>query len=105
MIEDETMRKQNKLILWPTYFDSTKTRMNGRRIPKNLAVPTPKLKEIYEAAEKIGLQSETNSNAKHPITPWSKTGSLIVNKKESKTKTIRKIAEELRRKYAQTHKN
>jgi Ca2+-transporting ATPase len=32
------MRKQTKAIIWPAYFDQGKTRMKGRRVPKNIAV-------------------------------------------------------------------
>jgi len=43
MIGEENMQKQEKIIIWPAYFDSTKTRKDGRRIPKSLALPSPKI--------------------------------------------------------------
>lgn len=89
------MRKQNKIILWPAYFDSTKTRGNGRRVPKSLAVPSPKILEIKKAVEKLGLRYEVVLDAGYPKTPWVKTGMLLVTKKESKEKVIRKIGKQL----------
>jgi len=89
------MRKQDKIIIWPVYFDSTKTRGDGRRIPKSLAVPSPKILEIKEAVEKLGLDYELVLDAGYPRTPWLKTGMLLVTKKESKEKVIRKIGEQL----------
>ena len=53
MMGEENMRKQDKMIIWPAYFDSTKTRRDGRRIPKSLAVPSPKILEIKDAAVEI----------------------------------------------------
>ena len=89
------MRKQDKIILWPAYFDSTKTRGDGRRIPKSLAVPSPKILEIKEATEKLGLDYELVLDAGYPKTPWLKTGMLLVTKKETKDQTIKKIAKHL----------
>ncbi|MDH7478257.1 MAG: signal recognition particle subunit SRP19/SEC65 family protein [Candidatus Bathyarchaeota archaeon] len=89
------MRKTEKIIVWPAYFDSTKTRKEGRRVPKNLAVPSPKILELKEAAEKIGLEYEIVSDSSYPKMPWQKTGMLLVKKKETKAQIIKKIAKQL----------
>ena len=89
------MRKQNKIILWSVYFDATKTRTDGRRVPKKLAVSTPKIEELQRAAKRLGLQPEIVSDAAHPSSPWRKTGLLRIPKTESKSKTLEKIAKEL----------
>mgnify|MGYP001078325480 CR=1 FL=1 len=89
------MRKQDKIIIWPVYFDSTKTRGDGRRVPKSLAVPSPKILEVKEAVKKMGLSYEVVLDAGYPKTPWLKTGILLVTKKGSKEKVIRKIGEQL----------
>jgi signal recognition particle subunit SRP19 len=89
------MRKQNKIVLWPVYFDSTKTRLEGRKIPKSLATSSPKLEEISKAVERIGLRPEIVADSAHPSSSWQKTGSLTIPKKTSKTKTLREIAKEL----------
>jgi signal recognition particle subunit SRP19 len=89
------MRKQNKIIFWSVYFDANKTRTNGRRVPKNLAVSAPKIDELQRAIKRLGLQPEIVSDAAHPSSPWLKTGLLVVPKTESKDKTLKKIAKEL----------
>jgi signal recognition particle subunit SRP19 len=89
------MRKQDKIIIWPAYFDSTRTRGDGRRVPKSLAVPSPKVLEIKEAVEKLRLSHEVVLDAGYPKTPWLKTGMILVTKKESKEKVIRKIGKHL----------
>ncbi|MEM3622411.1 MAG: signal recognition particle subunit SRP19/SEC65 family protein [Candidatus Bathyarchaeia archaeon] len=89
------MRKTEKIIIWPAYFDSTKTRKEGRRVPKNLAVPSPKILELKEAVEKIGLEYEIVSDSSYPKMPWLKTGMLLVKKKEAKAQIIKKISKQL----------
>jgi len=89
------MRKQDKVILWPAYFDSTKTRTEGRRVPKNLTVPSPRLEELQRATEQIGLGAEAVLEAKYPSAPWQKVGAITVPKRGSKTQTIRGVAKEI----------
>lgn len=89
------MRKQDKIVIWPVYFDSTKTRNKGRRMPKSLAVASPKILEIKQAVEKLGLDHELVLNAGYPKNPRLKTGMLLVTKKELKNRMIKKIAKQL----------
>jgi signal recognition particle subunit SRP19 len=89
------MRKLDKAIIWPTYFDAAKTRKEGRRVPKNLAVQSPKILEIQQAVDKLGLKNEVNLDAHFPKMPWAKNGMLLVEKKESKERIIQKIAKQL----------
>jgi signal recognition particle subunit SRP19 len=89
------LRKQDKAIIWPAYFDQTKTRKEGRRVPKSAAVQSPKILEIQEAAQKLGLNFEVVPDMGYPKTPWAKIGMLRVEKKGSKEQVIRKIANQL----------
>lgn len=89
------MRKLDKAIIWPTYFDCSKTRKEGRRVPKTQAVQSPKILEIQQAADRLGLKNEVNVEAHFPKTPWAKTGMMLVEKKEAKEKIIQKIAKQL----------
>jgi signal recognition particle subunit SRP19 len=91
------MRKQDKVIIWPAYLDSTKTRDEGRRVPKSLAVPSPKILEIKDAVEKLGLEYEIVSDASYPKTPWLKTGMILVKKTGAKEQIIKKIAKQLQK--------
>ena len=89
------MRKQDKIIIWPAYFDSAKTRKDGRRVPKDLAVSSPKILEIKEVAEKLHLECEIVMDVAHPRTPWLKTGMLLAKRNEAKEQVIEKIAKQL----------
>jgi signal recognition particle subunit SRP19 len=91
------MRKQNKIIIWPAYFDSTKTRGDGRRVPKSLAVPSPKVLEIKDAVEKLGFEYEIVLDASYPKTPWLKTGMILVKKTGAKEQVMKKIAKQLQK--------
>ena len=89
------MRKQDKVIIWPAYFDQAKTRKEGRRVQKSLAVQSPKILEIREAAQKLGLDFEVVADKGYPKRPWVKAGMLLVEKRESKEQIINRIAKQL----------
>ena len=91
------MRKQEKIIIWPAYFDVGKSRMEGRRVAKNIAVQAPKIAEIEAAAEKLGFEHELIPDKGYPRTPWHKSGMLLVEKRGSKEQVICGIAKQLQK--------
>ena len=82
---------REKWVLWPIYFDSHAPRKR-RKIPKNLAIGNPSIEEIFKAAKKLGL-SPIKEEKSYPSRWWRKEGCILVDKKEKKTKIIKKIAE------------
>jgi signal recognition particle subunit SRP19 len=89
------MRKRNKIVLWSVYFDASKSRAEGRRVPKKLAIQSPKLTELQQVAGRMGLQPELKYDAAHPSNPWQKTGMLIFPKTDSKNVILQLMAKEL----------
>lgn len=89
------MRKQNKTLMWPAYFDAKRTRKNGRRVSKNLAIKSPKIKDLIDVGSKLGFQCELNPEVKYPKKPWTTTGSILIEKKYPKEQLIKKMAKEL----------
>lgn len=89
------MRQQKKVIIWPAYFNLRRTRSEGRRVPKKLAIPNPRIKDVKEAAEKINLSCEIILDKSYSNTPWLKSGMLLIEKEEPKSQLIRKIARQL----------
>jgi len=83
------------VIIWPAYFDVVRSREDGRRVPKSIAVVSPKIAEVKEAAEKLSLTCEVFPEAGYPKTSWLKTGMVLVEKKGSKNQTITMIAKQL----------
>ncbi len=89
-------KKEKPMVFYPAYFDSGRSRDEGRRVPKNLAVPSPKVEEVHQAAKSLGLQAIIDPDRSHPTTPWQKEGRLMVEGNYVKSSVIRKIAEKLK---------
>jgi len=86
-------------ILWPEYFDSTLPRRLGRRVPKQLAVPRPTVRDILNVCNELSLECEVHEDKKYPRTWYSSGGCVIVMLKEgeelNKNELIKIIASKL----------
>jgi len=90
------VRKRDGVTLWPVYFDSLKTRREGRRLPKKLCIPSPNIGVIEGALKNLGLKYEVFPDASHPRLPWAKSGFIIVKRNgRSKGRILREVAAEL----------
>lgn len=81
-----------KAIIWPVYIDSKKTKHEGRKIPIQDAVSSPKLREISRAAEKLGLNPEVEKNKSYSRSWWELSGRVIVDKNQPKREILIKIS-------------
>ena len=89
-------RRKEHLILWPCYFDRSRTRKEGRRIPKRLAVNEPTCEMIAKAARDLGHYVEIEPEKRHPSEAWKGSGRVIVAKTTSKSDLIIQIASRMR---------
>ena len=78
-------------MIWPVYFDTSKTKKEGRRVPKNVAIPNPNVSEIYEAAKRLDLDPELEADAAHPAFPSHRTGRVLIDADGSKTEVLRNL--------------
>jgi len=91
------MRKTNEIVLWPIYFDSTKTRAEGRKVPKRLGTSLPTLGMLENTLKRLGLSYKSVPNAAYPYFPWIKNGLISVEKGKAKNKILKDVAKELLR--------
>lgn len=90
------MKKPGKIVVWPANIDFKKTRSEGRKIPKKIAVESPKLEEIIEASRKLGLNPIPVPQAALPKEWWNKTGYVIVERRnKGKIQVLKSIAIEI----------
>jgi len=91
------LRRRGEVVLWPVYFDSTRSRSDGRRVPKRLAVPSPSLRRLQQALDRLGFKYRVVKDAAHPRLPWRRTGMVFVEKAGSKSEILMLVARELSR--------
>ena len=93
------MRNKKQHYIYPVYFDAKRTRSQGRRVKKKLAVESPTIEEVAQAATKLGVNIEINLEAKYPRFWWLPSGRIHVKKQEgvNKNKLIKKIGTQLKK--------
>ena len=91
------MRRREEIVLWPVYFDSTRTRVEGRKVPKRLARPSPTLSMLEKAAGNLGFSCKVVADAAYPRFPWKKNGLLLIKKTKPKKQIITEVAQEISR--------
>ena len=86
------MKEKGKLVIWPVYIDKTKSRSKGRIISRKSSVVEPSLKELGQAAEKLGLNPEIEADKAYPKSWWESRGRILVDNTAPKTVLARKIS-------------
>ena len=67
--------------LYPVYFDATRSRAEGRRVPSSLAVANPLAREIAQACSLLGLSTLLEPEKTHPK-DWANPGRVKVGLKK-----------------------
>jgi signal recognition particle subunit SRP19 len=64
-------------VLWPAEFDAELTRSEGRRVPRDLAVPEPTVDEIAKAVQQVGYDAVVERDKQYPR-EWEPRGRVLV---------------------------
>lgn len=74
--------------LYPVYFDITRTRKQGRRVGKELAVENPMAREIVAACSRLRLEALFEPTKIHPK-DWSNPGRVKIKLKGGRRPDIK----------------
>ncbi|MFX0026639.1 MAG: signal recognition particle subunit SRP19/SEC65 family protein [Candidatus Hermodarchaeota archaeon] len=86
------------IIFWPQYFDSKRSRAEGRRIPRKFAVEKIHSNDLYNAAKRLGYNVQHEKHYKYSRTWWDEPGRILVDTKgKKKSKVLIEIAKELKK--------
>ena len=94
------MKDYDHVILWLDYFNKNLKRRQGRKVKRERSVFDPTISELSEATKAAGFDlAETNINegARYPRRAFTKSGYVMVAKKEGNKKgqIIDAVAEKL----------
>jgi len=95
------MPEKDKLVIWPIYFDASRTRIEGRMVSLQDAVNEPDLDMVITAALKSGFKPEIERDRRHPKT-WHQeeaSGRVLIAKKGPKSAVLKRIAGSMKSKY------
>lgn len=72
-------------MLYPVYFDATRSRAEGRRVPSSLAVKNPLAREIANACAALRLSPIFEAHRTHPK-DWANPGRVRIALKEARAR-------------------
>ena len=82
----------NAIVIWPEYFDKTRTRAEGRRLPIELCVNEPSLDIIAKGAMILDLEYKIFENVAYPANWAAKSGCVRIERgKMPKTALLNEI--------------
>lgn len=86
------------IIFWPQYFDAKRSRSNGRRVPRKLAIEKVTPSDILAAATRLGYTAHLEKGYKYPKTWWDDPGRVSIDTTgKKKTKVLIEVAKEIKR--------
>jgi signal recognition particle subunit SEC65 len=89
-------------FVYPAYLGKGRTRRDGRRVVADAGLVDVTLEEIAQAAKRLGLKAEIESDKHYPRSAFRYEGRVKVAKKAGASKTgfLRQLAAELARQRA-----
>ena len=80
------------IVIWPEYFDKTRTRAEGRRLPIELCVNEPSLDIIAKGAMILDLEYKIFEDMAYPANWAAKSGCVRIERgKMPKTALLNEI--------------
>jgi signal recognition particle subunit SRP19 len=94
------LKDYDHVILWLDYFNKNLKRRQGRKVKRDRSVFDPTISELSEATKAAGFEfteSEVNDGARYPRRAFTKSGYVMVMKKDGakKSQVIDAVAEKL----------
>lgn len=71
------------MIVWVANLEAKKTRSEGRKVPKKLAIPNVRFQELIQACKELGLDFRAE-NKKYPRCWWEEGGRVVLNSGDRK---------------------
>ena len=92
-------KEKGKMTLWAQYFDAGLSQREGRRVPRELAVNSPKVAEIQRTARELGYDAIIDPDVAYPRQWWLKTGRVIIDSaNRPKREVIIEVARKMKEK-------
>jgi signal recognition particle subunit SRP19 len=85
---------QGECILYPCYFNAGLSRVEGRRVRKNLGIKAPVITDLERALKRAGVKFRVED--KHHPAYWARReGRIVAEWTEGKEALIKKVAQKL----------
>ena len=95
-------RDRTRMVVWPAYFDSQRSRLEGRKVPKEIAVESPSIELIFAICKELGLDPVLEQDKRLPKSHWEKSGRILIKKLGKKADVLLEIAKALNKRSSKS---
>ena len=89
--------EETAIVVWPEYFDIRRTRAQGRRVSRALAVQDPTVDKIAKALAVLRLEFKIETDKAYPKSWYNHSGRILVENTLPKAELLRRIAQKMPR--------
>ena len=89
------MRRRDRKVVYPSYFDSRLSRRDGRRVPKSLSLRGPTLQDIVNALRSLSMNFEVERDRGRPSRWYKFEGRVLVDYEGRKEELLKLLATEM----------
>lgn len=79
-------------VIWPAYLDAAKSRGEGRRVPREIAIDDPTIEEIAAAVQQIGYDAVVDRDATYPREYTARGRVIVKDVDDAKNDLIQAVA-------------
>ncbi|MDD3398970.1 MAG: signal recognition particle subunit SRP19/SEC65 family protein [Candidatus Methanomethylophilaceae archaeon] len=87
-----TYDEDNAWVIWPEYFDKSRSRSQGRRVSSSQAIVDPDLTKLEKAVAQLGLEYKVEKDKAFPSNWWEANGRIRVERAGPKSELLADIA-------------
>ncbi len=73
-------------VIWPAFLDADRSRTEGRRVARDLAVPNPTVDEIAKAVQQVGYDAVIERDKTYPR-EYDPRGRVLVKNADDASKS------------------
>lgn len=86
----------SETMIWPIYLDKEKSLSQGRKIASEYAISEPRIREIENAAKRLGYTFIVETDKSYPGEWYANSGRIIINSEESKKEILIKLSNQIK---------
>ena len=91
------LRRKKFYVIYPEYFEKSRSRSQGRRVSRNIASDEPTLKKLIFVCNKLNIEHQVQKDKAYPSNWWNQMGRVLIpidkEDKIPKEKLLKQIAE------------
>lgn len=85
------------IVVWPQYLNKNLSLSKGRKVPLNVAVKDPSVKDITKALKKLNIKYNVQKEKSYPGRWYEHSGRVLVESEMKKNELLKEICKNIKK--------